>query len=837
MSLRNLDFMLNPSSVALIGASSRPHSVGEVILQNILNAGFKGDLFLVNPRYQLMGGLPAYPSVASLPRSPDLAVIAVPPESVPEVTAQLGACGAKGAVVITACLGEGGSKRGRELRQAMLEAGRRYSLRIIGPNSLGIIVPKSSLNASMAHIAPSAGGIAFVSHSGALQTAVLDWAASQNIGFSHVVSLGGLAEVDFGDMLDYLSADLSCRAILLYLEGITNARKFMSAARAAARMKPVIVLKGGRCAEAARAAEKHTGTAPGIDPVYDAAFRRAGMLRVRDIQALFSAVETLARMPRSLKGEKVAILTNSGGIGVLATDVLIDEGGRLAPLRPETMSRLNAELPPMWSHSNPVDIGSDAPPGRYASALQSLLGDDSLDGILILNAPYAVACGKEVARAVVNTIKPRQDHHPVVLTCWLGGAGARESRRLFVQNNVPTYETPAEAIRAFMQMIRYQRNQAMLMETPPSIPESFLPDAPKAREIVELALTRGQGWLTSAETRALLDAYTVGSLPQPVPAPDLRPGERSDSKTPLPRSAPGQFFVEALDDEYFGPVLRLDFSIMREDPLHKGEFALLPLNLRLAKELISRARGAINHEGGPKENCLDMEGAALTLVKVAQILCDMDDISGLGVHFFPGNDGPVAVSAQIRVGRSRACAGQRTAIRPYPKELEERLSLRDGTMVRIRPIRPEDEPSLLALFSSLSPKEIRLRFLHPMRELSPGQAARLTQIDYDREMALVVTGNAGAAKREFHGHVQLLSDPDNERAEFSILVRQDSSGKGLGRILMERIIEYARSRGMKEIFGDVFFENKPMLGLAKSLGFVSSIDFDNPGSLIVSLKL
>jgi acetyltransferase len=837
MSIKNLNFLLNPSSVALIGASSRPHSVGEVILKNILHTGFKGDVFLVNPRYQFMGGLPAYPNVASLPRAPDLAVIAVPPDCVPEVMAQLGACGAKAAVVITACLGEGGSQRGRELRRAMLEAAQRYSLRIVGPNSLGVIVPKSRLNASMAHISPPAGGIAFVSHSGALQTAVLDWAASQNIGFSHVISLGGLADVDFGDMLDYLSTDLACRAILLYLEGITNARKFMSAARAAARMKPVIVLKGGRHKEAAQAAEKHTGTAPGIDAVYDAAFRRAGMLRVRDIQALFSAVGTLARMPRSLKGDNMAILTNGGGIGVLATDVLIDEGGHLARLCADTMRRLNGVLPPMWSHWNPVDIGSDAPPARYASALESLLKDESIDGILILNAPYAVASSKEVTQAVINTIKRHPGRKPVILTCWLGGAGVVESRRLFVENHVPTYETPAEAVRAFMQMIRYQASQAMLMETPPSIPDSFLPDAAKARQIVNLALAEGRGRLRTGETGAVLDAYRIPRVLQPAPASDSSANDILGPEASVLRSDPGEFFIEAVDDEHFGPVIRFSCGLTDAGLLERGEFALPPLNLHLASELICRARSVRSHESGRSENRLEREGAALTLVKVSQIISDIDEISGLGIHLASDRHGPLAVNAEIRVGKSRAPAGQRLAIRPYPKELEAPLSLRDGRILQIRPIRPEDEPLLLTFFSRLSAKEIRLRFLHPMGELSHSQAARLTQIDYDREMALVATGVADSKKLEFYGHVQLLSDPDNEKAEFSIVVRHDASGKGLGRILMERIIEYARSRGMKEIFGDVFFENRPMLRLAQSVGFASRIDFDNPGSVIVSLKL
>ncbi|MHC1725931.1 MAG: acetate--CoA ligase family protein [Syntrophobacteraceae bacterium] len=593
---------MKPSSVALIGASARPGSVGAVILKNILGAGFHGEIFLVNPKHRSLEGLPVYPGIASLPVSPDMAVIAVPPDSVPEVVADAGACGAKVAVVITAGMGEGGLQHGLKLRHTMLQAAQLHSLRIIGPNCLGIIVPGSRLNASMAHVSPHEGDIAFISQSGALQTAVLDWASSQNIGFSHVISLGSMVDVDFGDVLDYLSIDLSTRAILLYLEGLTDTRKFMSAARAAARMKPVIVFKGGRHKEAAEAAAIHTGMATGIDAVYDAAFRRAGMLRVHDIQTLFSAVGTLATMPRSLRGDNLAILTNGGGIGVLAVDALMDEAGHLARLSSDTMSKLNAVLTPIWSHRNPVDIRSDAPAGRYVDALEILLKDKVADGILVLNSPYAVASGKETAQAVIDTIKRRESPQPVVVTCWLGGAGAIESRRLFVQNHIPTYETPTEAVRAFMQMIRYQRNQEMLMETPPSIPESFSPDTPKARRVVDQALTEGREWLTASESYTVLDAYTI-------PTTRCRRGTSSGPRFNCPsisaaldqpqgHSKVYELVIEAFGDLQFGPVIWLGFGITDTEFFDKGEYALPPLSLHLAKELISRARMGCMSDGG-----------------------------------------------------------------------------------------------------------------------------------------------------------------------------------------------------------------------------------------------
>ncbi|MCF8052632.1 MAG: CoA-binding protein, partial [Desulfobacterales bacterium] len=389
MTIRNLDAMFNPSSLALVGASQKPGSIGAVLARNLVHAGFAGDIFPVNSKYESIEGLCAYPDVVSLPKTPDLAVIATPPDTVPQLIGEFGRRGTRAAVVITAGFGEGGSEKGKRLRAQMLEAARPHLLRIVGPNCLGIMVPKRSINASFGHVHPLSGNIAFVAQSGAVQTSVLDWATSKGIGFSHFVSLGDMADVDFGDMLDYLASDFSAKAILLYIEAVTDARKFMSAARAAARMKPVVVVKAGRHAEGARAAASHTGALAGADEVYNAAFLRAGMLRVMDMQALFDAVETLARA-HPFAGDRLAIVTNGGGMGVLATDVLIDKKGRLAELSSETIDRLNRVLPATWSHGNPVDIIGDAPPGRYADALKPLLDDKGVDALLVINCPTAV---------------------------------------------------------------------------------------------------------------------------------------------------------------------------------------------------------------------------------------------------------------------------------------------------------------------------------------------------------------------------------------------------------------------------------------------------------------
>ena len=412
--------------------------------------------------------------------------------------------------MITAGFGEGGSEKGERLCAQMLDAARPHLLRIVGPNCLGIMVPGVGLNASFGHVQPLRGNIAFVAQSGAIQTSVLDWATSKGLGFSHFVSVGDMSDVDFGDMLDYLTADYSAKAILLYIEAITHARKFMSAARAAARVKPVIVVKAGRHVEGARAAASHTGALAGSDDVYDAAFQRAGMLRVMDMQALFDAVETLA-MANRFSGDRLAILTNGGGVGVLATDVLIDKKGRLAELSPETMARLNSVLPSTWSHNNPVDIIGDAPPERYTQALTALLEDKGVDAILVLNCPTAVASSTEAARAVIDTLKASGSKAASrgIFTSWLGVDYAREARKMFAENRIPTYETPAEAVRGFMQLVRYRRSQEILMETPPAIPEVFAPQTDKAREIVDQALSQDRMWLPETEAKAVLAAYQI----------------------------------------------------------------------------------------------------------------------------------------------------------------------------------------------------------------------------------------------------------------------------------------------------------------------------------------
>ncbi|MGD8540868.1 MAG: bifunctional acetate--CoA ligase family protein/GNAT family N-acetyltransferase [Desulfobacteraceae bacterium] len=897
MTTRNLQFLFKPTTVALIGASQKPASVGAVLSRNLFSAGFEGDIFPVNPKYDTIQGVRTFPDIDALPHAPDLAVVATPPETVPQIIGQLGEKGTRAAVVITAGFAEGQNRRGRALQEDLLAAARPHLLRVVGPNCLGIMVPGIGLNASFGHVASLPGRLAFVAQSGAVLTSVLDWAAARRIGFSHFVSLGDMADVDFGDMLDYLANDTRTRAILLYVEAIHQARKFMSAARAAARVKPVVVVKAGRFLEGARAAASHTGALAGSDAVYDAAFRRAGVLRVKDMQALFDVVGTLA-MTRPFQGDRLAILTNGGGVGVLATDALIERGGRLADLSGESLARLDGVLPPTWSHGNPVDIIGDAPGSRYADALAVLLDDPGVDAILVLNCPTAVASGIEAAQAVIATVKQNElkAADRGLLTSWLGEAAAEGARQAFGECRIPTYRTPEEAVRAFMQMVRYRRGQAMLMETPPNVPEEFEPDTPAAGAVLKAALAEGREWLTEAEAKALLGAYRIPVVPTRVAAtpaaaaelaaewggpvalkilsPDIshktdvggvaldletpaavraaavamlrlvqtaRPEARTQGFTVQPmiaRRETHELIVGMIEDPQFGPVVLFGHGGTAVEVIADKALALAPLNMHLAREMMGRTRVIRLLEGYRGMPPADLEAIALTLVKVSQLACDLAEVLELDINpLLAGAGGVMALDARVRLRPAVRPAAERLAIRPYPKELEETVNLPDGQRLLLRPIRPEDEPAIHDLFQRLSPEEIRFRFLHTMKYLSHDQAARLTQIDYDRQMALVLAEGRGPGNPALCGGVRIAADPDNTAAEFAILLRSDMTGKGLGPMLMRRIIDYARSRGIGEIYGEVLAENRTMRRLCEAFGFSFKAVPDDPGVMRASLKL
>jgi acetyltransferase len=864
-----------------------------LVTENLIRGGFSGPIWPVNPKHRKVAGLRTFGDVSALPQAPDLAVICTPPDVVPGLIDQLGRVGTRAAVVITAGFGEGGDARGAELKRAMQAASRPYQLRIVGPNCLGILVPGAGLNASFAHLAPERGGIAFVTQSGAIVAAILDWSQGRGIGFSHLVSLGDMADVDLGDMLDYLASDTSTMAILLYVEAVTQARKFMSAARAAARMKPVIVVKAGRHAEGARAVISHTGALAGSDAVYDAAFRRAGMLRVLTLEELFDAVQTLA-LTRAPKGDGLAILTNGGGIGVLAADALADQRGRLAELSAETLSALDAVLPATWSHGNPVDIIGDATGSRYAEAVAILRKDRGVDAILVLNCPTAVASAKAAAEAVIGALVGSWG--PPVLTSWVGQATAQGARERFAASRIATYDTPEQGVRAFMYLVDYRRGQQLLMETPPSAPEDFRPDLTRARALVEAALAAGGEWLTEPEAKEVLATFGIPVVPTQAAAtpqeaaacaaqigapvalkilsPDIThktrfggvaldlagPQAVLDAASSMldrvrqacPEAAILGFSVQPMvrrpgayelilgvsEDAQFGPVILVGQGGSAVEVIDDKALGLPPLNLRLAAEMLSRTRIVRLLRGGSGMPGASIDAVALALVRISQLVVELPEVVELDVNpLLADQYGVVALDARIRVACPQASGTARLAIRPYPKELEETLKLADGRVLLLRPIRPEDEPALREAFARLTPEEIRLRFFVPLKTLDHVTAARFTQIDYDREMALVLADPGIPGRSPIHGVVRLIADPDNERAEYAIIVRHDMTGLGLGRLLMCRILGYARGRGVREVHGDVLRENRPMLKLCAALGFIQAPVVGEPELVRVSLRL
>lgn len=862
MTTRNLDALFEPNAIALIGASNRPGSVGQVLARNLLESGFAGPVMPVNPKSAAIRSALAYASVADLPVTPDLAVIATPAETVPGLIADLGARGCRAAVVISAGFGAPG------LRQQMLEASRPHLLRIVGPNCLGFISPGRGVNASFAQLTPRKGGLALVAQSGAITTAALDWADGKGLGFSHVVTLGDTADVDFGDLLDYLAQDLATKAILLYVESVGDARKFMSAGRIAARAKPVVVIKAGRSAAGAKAAYSHTGALAGADAVYDAAIRRAGMLRVKELRELFDAVSTLsARF--DVRGDRLAILTNGGGAGVLAVDALSTRGGRLADLSPATVIALDKVLPATWSHGNPVDIIGDAPPERYADAVEALLGEPEADAILILNCPTAVTDSTQAARSVLSALKAKPTRRPV-LTCWLGDHSAAGGRRLFAAEGLPGHETPDEAVRAFVHLVDHARNQAMLQQTPPSGPEPI--DRQGARTIVRTALSQGRTRLTEPEAKDLLRAYgfpVVDSRIAKTPAeaeamaatmgpgpfalkifsPDIShktdvggvalnladavdvrraadamlasvsrkaPEARMDGfilQPMIQRPQARELICGLSVDPTFGPVVLFGQGGVAVEVLADRVVGLPPLNQVLAKEMVGRTRVAAMLKAFRDRQAVDEDALAQALERLSMLAIDLPEVAELDINpLLADHEGVLALDARISLTREPR---QRMAIHPYPSHLDSTFVSSSGDVVQIRPVRPQDAPKLTDLVAKTSADDVHLRFRSGLRSLPVALAARLSQIDYDREMALAALAPNG----DILGVSRLVSDPEGETAEFALLIRTDMQNHGLGRHLLQAIVDYGRQQGLRQIWGEILSGNDRMIGLASALGF------------------
>jgi acetyltransferase len=894
MSTYRLEKIFSPRSVAVVGASERPGSAGRAVLKNLLDAGFAGRIDLVNPHYESIEGIRSVKAYNDLAEAPELAVIGVPPAAVPSTVAAAAAKGTAAGIILTAGLGHGRGSISEECEKAA----RATGIRLVGPNCIGVLVPQAKLNASFAAAMPRCGDLALIAQSGAIATGLVKWAAARGIGFSAVASIGDSLDVDFGDLLDFFATDRSTRAILLYIESIKDARKFMSAARAAARVKPVLVIKSGRHAQSAKAALTHTGALAGSDAVYDAAFRRAGLLRVLDLDELFAAAETLGHLTH-LYGDRLAILTNGGGIGVMAVDRLVDLGGKLAGISPDAMQRLDAVLPPIWSRANPVDIAGDADNTRYEVALIELLADNENDAVLVVNVPTALASALDAAHSVITVVEQHRKKSGVtkpVFAVWIGSDSASAA---FDAANIPRYATEADAVAGFMHLVRYRLSRDLLMAAPPSLPEHFAPDTAAARAAIEQVLHDQRKWLDPVEMTRVFSAYGIPITPAALAtnpdeavvaakpyldqgsavvikilSPDIvhksevggvrlnlinestvreaaadilrrariaKPDARITGLTVFPmivRPKARELIVGVADDPTFGPVIVFGQGGIAVEVINDKALALPPLDLELARRLIARTRVSRILKAYRNVPAADEAAIALFLVKLAQLVADFPEIREIDLNpVLADESGIVAVDARVSVApmpnlRQGRSGHPRFAIRPYPKEWERRVTLPDGTLILLRPVRPEDEPLYRSFFARVTADDLRLRFFAPVKEFSHAFIARFTQIDYARAMAFIAIREATG---EMLGVVRVHVSTDNESGEYAALVRSDMKGHGLGWLMMQMLIEYARAEGLRSINGQVLPDNTTMLRMCKELGFELTRDPNDPQLSVAKL--
>ncbi|MFZ9500932.1 MAG: GNAT family N-acetyltransferase [Beijerinckiaceae bacterium] len=894
MGIRNLDRLFHARSIALVGASPRAGGLGHAVLANLRAGGFTGRIHLVNPRHAQIDGEPCFARVSDLPEQPDVATIVAPRDQVEALVEECAACGAAVVIVVTADPQGHGPQ---SLRMKLRAIAQRTGVRVIGPNCLGVLAPRIGLDSSFAAHRPPPGDLAVISQSGAVTVSLLAFAAERRVGFSGLVSLGDMADVDFDDLLDWFALDAGTRAILLYVEAIEDAKGFMAAARAAARVKPVIVIKAGRSRKAAQAAATHTGALAGADDVYSAAFRRAGVLRVDTIDELFAAAETLGRIA-PFKGERLAILTNGGGLGVLAVDELIALGGKLAEFSPDTLARLDAAMPPAWSRANPADIVGDADAERFAAAIGPILDDPDVDAAMVIHCPTAVSRPAEVAHAVVEAVRAQRRgawRQKPVFAVWL--SGDRESGDAFEEAGIPHFVSGG--MRGFMHLVKWRQGRDALMATPAGIP-SFEPDVARAQAIVAACIARGERWLDAVEIAGLLHAYGVPcaqaelaatpeeaaeralpllarhgacvvkifsrdiphksdvsgvaldlTSPQAVReaaqaviarARAMRPDAKIEGVTvhPMIRMPNGRELIAGVaEDPTFGPVVLFGRGGTAVEVINDKALALPPLDMGLAHAQIERTRVSRLLRRYRDKPQADIDAVALTLVRIAQMSADIPEIRGLDLNPLMADEtGVVALDARVEVAAcetpARAGANPRFAVAPYPRYLERRLTLRDGARIFARPVRPEDEETYRRFFHRVTPEDLRLRFFAPVKDFSHVFIARLTQIDYARAFALCAIDETDG---EMVGGVRVLQGPDEASGEYAVLLRSDFKGRGLGWALMRCAIDYARSVGLTTLKGHVLSENRAMLDLCARLGFEVVDDRDDIGLKTVVLDV
>ncbi len=878
-----LHTLFHPRSIAVVGASDKADSIGGVVVRKLIEGGYRGRITPVNPKYGIVSGLTCYPALGqSLARSEqphDLVVIATPAASVRGLVAEAASLGCKTAIILSAGVGQGPGSMG----ESILTTARSAGLRLIGPNCLGVLSPAAGMNASFASRLPPAGALALVSQSGAIAAGIVEWADKNRVGFSGIVSLGEAIDVDFADCLDHFAEDRNTRAILLYIESIRDARRFMSTARRAARIKPVIVLKAGRHAEGARAAATHTGALAGSDAVYDAALQRAGCVRIKDLDDLFRAAQVVAAQA-SFPGDRIAILTNGGGLGVLAVDRLMDLSGKLAQLQPHTLEALDAVLPPTWSRSNPVDIIGDATPERYAKALACLVDDEGCDAVLVMNCPTGISSSADAAAAVIETARAMSSEGRrtiPVFACWLGMEDDQHMR--FRDAGIACFGTEAEAVAGIMLLVRDRRQRESLTQAIPPLPTAIMPDRTVAADVIRRVAEQGRTWLSPIEVSALLAAYGISATPVvqasdpdgaaiaaeqflaaggacavKLLSPDithksdvdgvrlnlasagavrtaaadiierakrLRPEARIDGVTVQPmiiRPKARELIAGIAVDPTFGPVILFGHGGTAVEVINDKALSLLPLNIVQAHELIARTRVSRLLKGYRNVPSADAEAIAETLVRLSRLVEDIPEIKGLDLNpLLADESGVIAVDARVEIdpslfGQTAMALKARFSIRPYPRELENAIQMPDGRKLFIRPLRPDDEAALSDMLKQVTQDDIRLRFFNPRKTMDRALIARLTQLDYGRDMALVVIRPEDNA---ILGVARLMGDADGGNGEYAILVRSDQQNEGLGTELMRHLLAFASAEGYGRIHGSVLNENRKMLEFCKIMGF------------------
>ena len=893
MTAKRIEAVLRPASVAVVGASDKPGSIGAILCRNLREGGFRGPVFYVNARHATIGGVPAFPDVRSLPQAVDVAIIATPPHTLPTVLEHCGERGVRGAIIVSAGFREGGEE-GAACERSMLQVARRYGLRLLGPNSFGLIRTDSGLNAACGSALPNPGRLALVSQSSALCAATVDWARSRHVGFSTVISTGVGDDIGFGDVLDFLARDTATDGIMLYLEGVGDARRFMSALRAAARVKPVVVMKAGHSFEGRGSLAFHTGSLVGGDDVFDAAMRRAGVLRIRDFSQLFSAASTLGSGVR-IRGRRLGIVTNAGGPGQLAADRAVERWLPVAQLEEATLAKLHALLPPSTSDGNPVYVRGDASAQVYAQAAQTCLQDGEVDALLAIVTPFALTDADQFATELIAVAKAQRKP---VFTCWMGGEAVTTARQRLAENRIPTFPTPEAAVDALAALALFTANQEQLLQVPAPLGPTSTPDLATAQRLLDAARAAGNEWLNPAESKELLAAFGIPivrsypaysadeavqvaeSIGFPVAMKILSPDishktdvggvrlGRTDARSvrdgyanmlrdvaiarpdarlegvliePMYVERHGrELMIGAVRDPVFGPAISFGLGGTMVEVIRDRAVALPPLNPYLARDLIRRTRASLALQPLRGAPAAAQDAIEDMLLRVSEIVCELPDVGAIDINpVIVTAKGAVAVDA--RIGVMPVPQPQRLyrhmAIHPYPSALEFPLELPDGQRARIRAIRPEDAELERDFVHRLSEQSRFLRFMFGLQDLSPTMLSRFTQIDYDRELALVVILPLPDGTEQQIGVARYIALQDEETCEFAIVVSDEWQGKGVARHLFQRLIDIARERQMKVMTGITLRENTRMIDLSRSLGFTTRSDTDEPELVRMTLAL